>query len=112
MKENFGREDLIITSHISKLLKSTPCDDHKDVKSMRKLLNSISTRLRSLTALGVHVKDHSIFIVPIILSKLPLQVSVMWSRKRKQPDIDSLLQMVQTEVEGYEAAMKVHDSVL
>ena len=109
LKDNFGRKDLIISSHISNLLKLPPCSDHKDAKSLRDLLNAIHTRLRSLTALGITVKDHSIFVVPIILSKLPISISVMWSRKKNEPDIDQLLEMVQTEVEGYEAAMRVQE---
>ena len=109
LKENFGREDLVISSHISNLLKLKCCSDQKDVRGLRELLNSIQTRLRSLEALNVPINDHSIFIVPIILSKLPLALSVMWSRKRKPPDIGDLLKLVQNEVEGYEAAVRVQE---
>ena len=109
LKDNFGREDLIIVSHISKLLTVNTISDHKDVKAMRNLLNFIMTKLRSLQALGVDVSNHSIFIAPIILSKLPIAVSVQWNRKKKKPDINALLDMVQMEVEGYEAAARVHD---
>ena len=109
LKDNFGREDLIITSHISRLLNIVPVKDNKDVKGMRRLLNSIRTHLRSLAALNVNVADHSIFIVPIIMSKLPLEINAKWSRKREKPDIEKLLGMLQADVEGYEAAIKVHD---
>ena len=109
LKDNFGREDLIITSHISRLLNIIPVKDNKDVKALRRLLNSIRTHLRSLAALKVNVDEHSIFIVPIIMSKLPLEMNAKWTRKREKPDIEKLLGMLQTDVEGYEAAIKVHD---
>ena len=109
LKENYGREDLIISCHISKLLMLNQLKDSKDIKALRNLLNSIRTHLRSLTALKVNVSDHSIFVVPIILSKLPIELSVRWSKRKVKPDIDKLLDMVQAEVEGYESAMKVQD---
>ena len=94
LNEAYGDPDVVINHHVSKLLnlpsQTTP-------QSLRNLYTSISAHVRSLEALGVTSESYSIFLVPIVKSKLNDKLRKEVTRK-KIKDITELLHELKEEV--------------
>ncbi|KRX14240.1 hypothetical protein T07_5724 [Trichinella nelsoni] len=58
LKSRFGRRDLIIQTHIRKLLDGKPCND-ASLKTSRKFYDEVVLHIRSLEALGKNLHHRS-----------------------------------------------------
>ncbi|XP_066953354.1 uncharacterized protein [Macrobrachium rosenbergii] len=105
-KERFGRPERIIFAHIQALLGITmPAKNpsSRNVSSLWKLQDELLT-LRSLEALGVDGNQYGVFMTPVILSRLPPDIRLEWSREGSghERDLDWLLNFLQREIESRE----------
>ncbi|KAK0150106.1 hypothetical protein N1851_009131 [Merluccius polli] len=53
LRSRFGRKDLIVNAHMSKLLNLTPVKKSSDVSALRQLYDDCEIQIRSLESLGV-----------------------------------------------------------
>ena len=66
LKERFGQNQLIISSHIDKQWKIQPVTVSSDVRKLRKLYDGIETHCRWLKEIGVHEAAYGELLVPVI----------------------------------------------
>lgn len=114
LSERFGRNDLIISSHVNKLLSIDSVKNSSNIKGLRKLYDEVETHIRSLQSLNVTAGSYGNLLCPIILQKLPDELSLDYNRKRKSNinfDIDELIQFIRKEVECREASFVLSNSV-
>ena len=102
------RKEAAKTSHITKLLKLQEVQNRNDVKRLRDLHNEAQVHIRSLKSLGVQSDTYSLFLKPIILSKIPQELSVEFfciDNQRAEDDklsVENLLDFILTDIEGRE----------
>ena len=114
LEENYGNKEVLVNNHVSKLI-NLEKQDEKDSSSLRTLYNQITKHVRELETLGITAEMYSIFLVPIVQSKLSEDIRKTWARA-KEKGIKKLLELIQIEVESAEnseqvvQAFKVEDS--
>ena len=106
IKETYGKKERIIMSHVSKLL-NLEVKENLDKGSLRILFNKVQTHVRSLEVLGISSDQFSIFLVPIVLSKLSHHLRVEWGKYKQREDIKELLEYLSTQVQSLEDARQV-----
>ena len=106
IKETYGKKERIIMSHVSKLL-NLEVKENLDKGSLRILFNKVQTHVRSLEVLGISSDQFSIFLVPIVLSKLSHHLRVEWGKYKQREDIKELLEYLSTQVQSLEGARQV-----
>lgn len=109
LKERFGRSERIIFAHIQALLGvsvglSIKPQGPKYVSSLWKLQDDLLTHIRSLKALGVSGDQFGVVLTPVILSRLPHDIRMEWSREGSghESDLEWLLKFLQQEIERRE----------
>lgn len=108
LKDRFGRTDLIISAHMKKLLDMQSVKDARDVKSLRKFYDTCEIHIRSLSSLNVTAGSYGSLLCPIILEKMPDEMSLEYNRKRSSRDefnINELVEYIRNEVECRESAI-------
>ncbi|GBN01044.1 hypothetical protein AVEN_261624-1 [Araneus ventricosus] len=108
LKERFGRTDIIISSHMHKLLLIDSVKSCFNVTGLRKMYDAIETQIRSLQSLGVATGTYSNLLCPVILQKLPEELNLNYNRQRKTDelfDITNLVEFIRKEVECREASL-------
>lgn len=54
LQNRFGRKDIVVSAHTSKLLNLTPVKRYADIAALRHLYNECEIQIRSLDSLGIH----------------------------------------------------------
>ena len=91
--DTYGDKEVVINHHVSKLL-SLP---NQADTSLRELYTKIVSHVRSLEALGITAQSYSVFLVPIVKSKLNEDLRKDLT-KNKIKDIKALLVQLKEEV--------------
>ena len=94
LHDTYGDQQVVINHHVSKLLN---LPKQSNSHSLRELYNSINTHVRSLEGLGIDPEQYSIFLVPIVMSKLTDSLRKEMTKK-KIKDIIQLLVELKEEV--------------
>ena len=108
LKDRFGKPERIIFAHIQALLNvSMPTKSFNSkhyVTSLWKLQDELLTHVRSLEALGVNGDQYGVFMTPVILSRLPHEIRLEWSREGSghENDLSWLMSFLQREIERRE----------
>lgn len=107
LKERFGRPERIIFAHIQAFFDiSMPPKSQgtKYVSALWKLQDELMTHVRSLEALGVKGEQYGLFLTPVILSRLPQDIRLEWSREGSghESDLAWLLSFLGKEIERRE----------
>ena len=68
LQEQFGNRQIIISSHVEKLLQLTPVVSSADIKKVRILYDLIEVHCRGLNGLGVTAESFGSILVPVLLS--------------------------------------------
>ncbi|KRX33666.1 hypothetical protein T05_16002, partial [Trichinella murrelli] len=86
LKSRFGRRDLIIKTHIRKLLDTTPCND-ASLKTSRKFYDEIVLHIRALEALGKNPSSPELTASEVLLEifKLKTHLSTRKSMSERKP---------------------------
>ncbi|XP_072140825.1 uncharacterized protein [Dermacentor andersoni] len=69
--ERFGKEDVIIEDHMSRLLDVRPVHDLRDIERLRSLYDEIRSGVRSLEALGVSSSTYGTLLLTILRKSIP-----------------------------------------
>ena len=106
LQDAYGDREVVINYHVSKLLN---LPKQTSPQSLKELYNGITTNVRSLDALGVGAESYSIFLVPIVKSKLDDKLRQEIQRK-KIKDITELIMELKIEVEAVSSSQQVKDT--
>ena len=87
LKDRFGRKETIIFTHIQKLLNlSVP--SKCSVSALWKLNDDLQAHTRSLATLGIDGDKYGVILTPLILSRVPQELRLEWSRDGKGHESD------------------------
>ena len=102
----YGRKERIIFAHIQGLLNLVMPVQSKvsRVTLLWRLLDEVLTHIRSLESLGIRGSEYGVFLTPVILSRLPQDIRMEWSRdgEGKESDLDWMLTFLTKEIERRE----------
>lgn len=83
LKERFGRPERIIFAHVQGLLNVSLLPRAKGANqcdSLWKLQDQLLCHVRSLESLGINGDQYGVVLTPVILSRLPQDIRLEWSR--------------------------------
>ena len=112
LKDRFGRKETIIFTHIQKLLNlSVP--SKCSVSALWKLNDDLQAHTRSLAALGIDGDKYGVILTPLILSRVPQELRLEWSRDGKghESDLKFLLSFLQKEIQRREKSQMFQESL-
>jgi len=103
LKQRFGRKSVIIRAHIKHLL-NLPQIIELNINKLRKFLTSVEVNVRGLASLGVTTDAYSIFLIQIILYRLPEEINRSWFRHDSNDDlgVDDFIKFLSRELVVYE----------
>ena len=87
LTDRFGRKERIIFTHIQTLLNMLVMNKCS-VSNLWKLNDDLQSHTRSLEALGICGTQYGVILTPLILSRLPQDVRLEWSREGEGPESD------------------------
>ncbi|XP_066910906.1 uncharacterized protein [Clytia hemisphaerica] len=113
LEERFGDEQIIISSHMNKLLELPKIMNVKDIIGLRILYDTAESQIRSLQAFGLLVKNYGPLLVPVILSKLPDSLKLIISQKSDSDiwDAENILKVLQKEILAREKLNTIGETV-
>lgn len=114
LKERYGRKEKIVFAHIQSLLRmgTTPSNTIQSASELSHLYDELQSHVRSLAALNIQGDQYGVFLTPMILSCLPLEIRLEWSRdaEGKEDDLEYLLQFLNKEIRRRDNAESFRDS--
>ncbi|XP_054628394.1 uncharacterized protein LOC129179316 [Dunckerocampus dactyliophorus] len=108
LKERFGRKDMIVSAHMSKLLNLKPVKKSTDIVALRQLYDECEVHMRGLESLGVVSRTYGGLLCPILLQMIPDDLVLTYTRGMRsghEPNAPELIAFLQQEVESRERAM-------
>ena len=105
LHKRFGNKQQIISKHMELLLKLDAVLD-QNLRSLRRLYDSVESHIRSLKSLGIDSGSYGALLCPVLLNKLPPDVRLVISRSVTSADLDMdrLLQAFNEELQARERA--------
>ena len=80
LNERFCNEEIIISSHMNKILNISPVYS-PNIRSLRELYDNVESNVQALENLGLRYEQFGSILIPIILEKLPNMIKLQISRK-------------------------------
>lgn len=106
LKQRFGKSECIIHAHVQALLDlQVPVHQGKTyILQLWRLRDEVVKHTRSLEAQGVTGKQCEVLLTPMIVSRLPTELRLNWSRdcSGHESDLEWLLSWLQREIEVIE----------
>lgn len=105
LKERFGNPQKLISFHMSKIIDLQIVQDINDLKSLRKLYDSVETQLRNLETLNLKHDEYGPLLIPLLMNKMPNELQLILSRdasKDDRFDIQNVLKVFKKELEARE----------
>ena len=87
LKERYEDKQVMIHSHVNKLLKLENNTYLKNVRGRRKLFDATGIQVRSLKILGYELDRFGPLLIPIATSKIPDDLNLIISRKFDSAEI-------------------------
>ena len=108
LQERFGKKQQIISAHMEELLKLQACQKDK-ASQIRYVYDKINVHVRGLEALGITSDQYRSLLIPIIISRLPQEISLQVARHTSRDiwSITELLELIQKEVEVRELTEQI-----
>ena len=112
LEDRYGRTERIIFTHIQKLLNIT-IPSKCSISVLWKLNDDLQAHTRSLDALGIDGDKYGVILTPLILSRLPQDIRLEWSREGKghESDLTFLLEFLQSEIQRRERSHVFKESI-
>ena len=108
LKTRFGNKQQIISTHMQALLglQNSPS---ATVKQLHFIYDNTNIHVRGLDALGMSSSSYGSLLVPILMSKMPREITLQVARKTTEEvwPIDEIMDIVRREIE----VMKLSDSI-
>ena len=99
LQERYGRQELIIFKHIQELL-SISLQGKVTYQNLRKHHDAVASHVRCLESYGITAEQYGMFLTPIVLSTLPFDIRMEWSRQSTglEGDFEFMLNFLEKEV--------------
>ena len=99
LRDRYGRQELIIFKHIQELL-SINCQGKITYQNLRKHHDAVASHVRCLESYEITGERYGMFLTPIILSTLPFDMRMEWSRQSTglEGDLDFMLSFLEREI--------------
>ena len=93
---------------MDELLKISTCPIDQPYQ-LRYLYDKLNVNIRGLEALGVKASQYESLLIPIIMAKLPPEIRVHVAQNTTEDvwDIESILNVIQNEIEAREIGEKI-----
>ena len=111
LKKRFGRKEKIIFSHVQELISLSTSGKQNSLSSLRQLQDRLLSHVRSLDCLGISSSQFGVILTPIVLSVLPQDVRMEWTRDSsgKESDLEYLLEFLDNEIKRREISHTFQD---
>lgn len=112
LEERFGRKDLAINDHMTRLLQLRAVPSAQDVESLRRLYDEVVKHVRSLEALGVKQEQYSALLRVAIEKRLPHELVLRYCQQKPEEagasnTFSALLNFLKKEVRSREEAIEI-----
>ncbi|XP_039537635.1 LOW QUALITY PROTEIN: uncharacterized protein LOC120485906 [Pimephales promelas] len=110
LQNRFGRKDLLINAHMTKLLNLCPVKKSYDVSALRQLYDECEVQIRSLESLGVASEAYGSLLCPVLLQMIPEDIALQYSRQRGSSDewkVSEVMEFLQNEILSRERTMQL-----
>lgn len=81
LRERFGNPQVLISSHMDRLINMNKVSNKNDTLSLRKLYNGIENCTRNLSALKLDISAYGSLLIPILKNKLPVELNMTIARR-------------------------------
>ncbi len=107
LKSRFGKTQQIISTHMQALLNLG--NKSSGVSSLREIYDTLNVHIRGLKSLGVTSKEYGSLLIPVIMARMPSEISIQVARKTTEDvwDIDGTLEIIRKEIEAREMSSKI-----
>ena len=104
LKTRFGKSQQVISAHMRELL-SLQTSSNEKANRLRSVYDNIQVHVRGLESLGVSSKQYGSLLIPVIMSRMPAEITLQIARKTSQDvwEIDEIMNIILAEVEAREA---------
>ena len=75
LRKRFGSKQVIISKHIEMLMQLPKLNNSRDLKQLRQLLDKTEAATRRLQGIGVSSQTYGTFLTPVIMAKIPQDLS-------------------------------------
>ena len=112
LKERYGRKERLIFTHINQLL-SIVVPSKCTLSSLKTLNDTLKGHTRALENLGINSEQYGVILTPLVLSRLPLEIRLEWSRdaEGKESDLTNLMDFLKKEIVRRERSQAMKDSL-
>ncbi len=109
LKTRFGRSQQVISAHMQELLNLQSFANEKAV-NLRSIYDNILVHVRGLESLGVSSEKYGSLLIPVIMARMPAEVTLQVARKTSQDiwEIDEIMEIIRAEIEAREVIEKIH----
>ena len=83
LKSRFGNKQQIVSTHMQALLKLQNCPN-QSVEELRSIYDSINIHVRGLESLGTPIEQYGSLLIPIIMSRMPEDITIQVARKTSE----------------------------
>lgn len=109
LENRYGKKEMLIRSHINKLLNLPPIRNSSNLKELRNLYDACEIHIRSLKSLGIELESYGNLLFPIITKLIPDDLMLNYNRESKDEtqawNVAKLLDYMRAEIETRERTM-------
>lgn len=109
LENRYGKKEMLIRSHINKLLNLSPVRSSSNLKELRNLYDACEIHIRSLKSLGIELQTYGSLLFPIITKLIPEGVILNYNRENKDEteswNVAKLLEYIKNEIETRERTL-------
>ena len=103
LKDRFGKTQQIISAHMKELLNLQNCPNGT-TGQLRAIYDRINVHIRGLESLGVSSEKYGSLLIPVIMSRMPSEISLQVARKTSEEvwNITEIMEVIEKEIEARE----------
>lgn len=90
LNDRFGRKDLVVNAHMSKLLNLTPVKKSYDITALRQLYDECEIQICSSESAGIHCDTYGSLLCPILMQLIPNDIALNYTHQAGTNDIWSV----------------------
>ena len=106
LKKRFGNKQQLINKHMEALLSLPAVASVYELRNLRQLYDKVESHVRSLKSIGIAASSYGNLLASILMKKIPSELCLIVSRETVEDnwDLDSLLKVLEKEIEARERA--------
>ena len=106
LKKRFGCKQQLISKHMEALLNLEAVTWSRELKNLRQLYDKVESHVRCLKSLDITSASYGSLLSSILMKKIPQDLCLIVSREivRDEWDLDSLMKVIEKEIEARERA--------